>query len=116
MRELITWMIKKYEDVLPTLNNMVLHSAYLGFKWAVLDERELRGLESYKTQIEGILGPIDDVTFVHPQYYVSAEIKNYSIIEKWSLYDLLTDDKVGDIWISLIEGALEEVAVLSFYF
>lgn len=115
MREFITWMIKRYEDVLPILNNMSLHCASLGFKWAIIDERDRKGLQPYIANIEGYLGLLDDITFIHPQYYIVADLKNDALTEKWALFDFLNQEKLGDIWISLIKGDSPS-SIVSLYF
>lgn len=116
MSNLTSWMITKYEDVLPLLREAAYSCAYLGFKWAILDEREQRGINGYKPHLDGLLGKLDDLEFINPINYISCIVVNEQT-EKWEIYKLGHEDlhKTGEVYILKVDEQTGFNYLLSIY-
>lgn len=105
LKQLSSWLVMKYEGVYPFLMDISLNTACMGAKWAILDEGNKRGLKPYQSQHRGILGNLDDVTFINPQCYISCNIMN----EAAEVWDIINSnyselDKIGEVTTLSIQG------------
>ncbi|KZE68022.1 hypothetical protein AWM68_17790 [Fictibacillus phosphorivorans] len=93
LKALTSWLVREYEDIYPTLMDISLNSACMGAKWAFVDEGQKRGFQTYQPQHRGIVGTIDDISFINPQNYLSCSILSeagevWDVIEtKYNGYD-----------------------------
>lgn len=111
LKKLASWLVVNYEGVYPTLMDISLNTACMGAKWALIDEGEKRELKLYEPQHKGILGNLDDVTFINPESYITCKTMNQST-EVWELIksNRNTLDKIGEITILAVHGAENQQA------
>lgn len=111
LKKLASWLVVNYEGVYPTLMDISLNTACLGAKWALIDEGVKRGIKLYKPQHKGILGNLDDVTFINPESYITCTTMNQSA-EVWDLIksNHNTLDKVGEVTILAVQGSENQQA------
>lgn len=116
MSNLTSWMVTQYEDVLPLLREVAYSCVCLGFKWAILDEREQRGVNGYKAHLDGLLGKIDDLEFINPINYISCIVVNEQT-EKWEIYKLGHEDlhKIGEVYILNVDEQTGYNYLMSIY-
>lgn len=100
LKKLSSWLVVEYEGVYPILMDLSLNAACLGAKWAIYDEAEKRGMEHNSPQYNGLLAPLDDITFLNPQNYISVAVMN----EKAEIWEVVNSkynglEKVGEVTI-----------------
>ncbi|MEI2356285.1 hypothetical protein [Mesobacillus zeae] len=97
LKNLSSWLIKKYEGVYPLLMDISLNTACIGAKWALKDEGEKRGAMCYQPRHKGILADLDEVTYINPQTYINTNIVNESA-EVWDIINsnYIEMDKIGE--------------------
>lgn len=78
------WAIRTFENVLTLIKQASFDIACLGARQALLDERDLRNIESLEETNQGLLAPYNDLSFVSPQTYLSLSVITDEV-EKWDL-------------------------------
>lgn len=99
MRDFIMDMITKYENVRKCIKQIAFDICCLGFRQGFLDERDKRGLESFKPTEKGILSSYGVYDFLTPQTflvneYISADAESW-VLNFWSSMEI--DSKAGEI-------------------
>lgn len=107
LKKLSSWLVVEYEGVYPTLMDISLNAASLGAKWAIYDEAEKRGIQHYSPQYNGLLAPLDEVTFINPQNYISVAVMNEQA-EVWEIVNSKYNglEKLGEV--TILEYAAEQ--------
>jgi hypothetical protein len=110
LKNLAGWLISEYEGVYPLLMDISLNSACFGAKWALLDEGVKRNLSLTNSQNNGLLGHVDDLTFISPQHYIQC-ISTNNESEMWEILNSRMKDieKIGEVAIFRIPSELENV-------
>lgn len=84
LNAMASWLVTEYEGIYPLLMDISLNTACIGAKWALIDEAEKRGVSLYQPQHLGMLGYIDDVTYIYPSAYMVCDVSNETS-ELWSI-------------------------------
>jgi hypothetical protein len=110
LKKLAGWLISEYEGVYPLLMDISLNSACFGAKWALLDEGIKRNVSLANSQNNGLLGYVDDLTFISPQHYIQCIATNNES-EMWEILNSSMKDieKIGEVVLFSIPTELESV-------
>jgi hypothetical protein len=110
LKKLAGWLISEYEGVYPLLMDISLNSACFGANWALLDEGAKRNVTVATSQNKGLLGCVDDLTFISPQHYIQC-ISTTNGSEMWEILNSRMKDieKIGEVVIFRIATELENV-------
>lgn len=91
LKKLSSWLVVEYEDVYHTLMDLSINAACVGAKWALYDEAEKRGIQLSSPQYNGLLAPLDDITFINPQHYISVAVMN----DKSEVWEIVNSKYTG---------------------
>lgn len=106
-QSLISYLITKYENILPLCDNFVMAGTMFGAWIAFLDLRNDRKIEpsSMKSKISSRLYDPSDIWFIDPEKYIACEVIN-SNSEKWILKPWSSNyphiNTLGEIYINYI--------------
>lgn len=106
LQKLMTWLVVEYEGVYPLLMDISLNTACMGLKWALKDEGSKRQIDLYESSFKGMLGNLDDITFITPQCYIQLVVTNEGS-EVWEIInsDYKTLEKIGEVNVVRIDSA-----------
>lgn len=106
LQRLMTWLVVEYEGVYPLLMDISLNTACMGLKWALKDEGSKRQIDLYESSFKGMLGNLDDITFITPQSYIQLVVTNEGS-EVWEIInsDYKTLEKIGEVNVVRIDAA-----------
>jgi hypothetical protein len=110
LKKLAGWLISEYEGVYPLLMDISLNSACFGANWALLDESVKRNITIPTSQNIGLLGYVDDLTFISPQHYIQC-ISTNNESEMWEILNSRMKDieKIGEVVIFRVSTEMENV-------
>ncbi|KAA6446890.1 hypothetical protein [Bacillus swezeyi] len=103
LNNVLSWAIQRYEDVRSIILDTAHEIAYLGALQAILDEKEIKSLETVQNSVEGILGTLNDALFLKPSYFAHVIELNESA-ENWNIYSWGDEDKLGEITVLKLIG------------